>query len=234
MDLVLLEQRDGVALVTMNRPDKRNALSIALRRALTEVFTSLTDDDGVRAVILTGAPPAFCGGMDHTEFGGDEPHKRELFDSTRALFDAIRDVPVPLLAAINGPAIGGGFVLAAACDLLIAARTAVLQHVGLKMGIPVSYGALLRVASPQIARELAFTARAVEADEALALGLVRAVADDAVAHARELAAEIAAYPRDVLVKTKRLVRAAEEGGDAQRATNAELRAFHRGLFGVDP
>lgn len=234
MSLILSEQRDAVTLITLNRPEKRNALSIALRFALAGAISDASADDGVRALVLTGAPPAFCGGLDHTEFGGDEANKRALWDSTRAMYGAVRNAPIPIVAAVNGPAIGGGFVLAALCDLLIASPSAVFQHVGLKRGIPVSYGALLRVLPPQAARELAFTARAVDAQEARALGVVRSVADDAVAAALTLAGEIASHERAVLMRTKRLVRAAEDGSDAARASEAELAAFHFSLFGRDP
>ena len=232
--VVGVEQRDGVALLTLNRPEKRNAMNIALRFELARALSAVAADAGVRVVVLTGTPPAFCSGMDYTEFGGGGENRRALWDSTRAMFTALRDVPVPTIAAVNGPAIGGGFVLAAMCELLVASRDARFQHVGLKMGIPVSYGALLRVLPPQAARELAYTARAIDAEEALALGVVRRVAFDAVAAAMELAGEVAAYPREVLARTKQLVRAAEDGSDAARATEAELAAFHRGLFGNDP
>ncbi|MDQ6914633.1 MAG: enoyl-CoA hydratase/isomerase family protein, partial [Actinomycetota bacterium] len=122
---MLALDRDGpVALVTLSRPDKRNALSIELRRALAGALGELAGDDGVRCAVLTGAGSAFSSGMDTTQFGGDVENRRRLVDSTVAAFGAVMSFPKPLLAAVNGPALAGGFALALECDLRVAARSA--------------------------------------------------------------------------------------------------------------
>ncbi|MBI4729831.1 MAG: enoyl-CoA hydratase/isomerase family protein [Acidobacteria bacterium] len=228
--LVIVERHGAVAVVTLNRPEKRNALSIALRRRLASQLRSLAGDRAVAAVVLTGAPPAFCAGMDRTEFGGDRPHRRALLDSSRELYASLNELPVPAIAAVNGPALGGGFALAACCDVRLASPTATFGHPEVALRIPASYGALLRVLPDQAARELAYTGRILRADEALRLGIVRQVAEEVVGHALALAAEMAAHGRAVVEDTKRLVIAAAASGGAARAWEAELEMFRRALF----
>lgn len=229
-NLVLTERRGAVALITLNRPQKRNALSIELRRLLARTLEETGRDGSVAAVVLTGAPPAFCAGMDTGQFGGDEANRRALFDSSRDVFGALLRLPIPIVAAVNGPALGGGAVLAAECDLRIAAPSATFGSPEVRLGIPASYGSLLRVLPDQLARELAYTGRILSAEEALALGVVREVAEDAVARALALAEEMAALGRPVLEMTKGLIVASTAGGTASRAWEAELAMFHRALF----
>src|SRR4029077_615510 len=114
--LLSLEPRDEVAVVTMQRPEKRNALSIDLRVELMETFRALGDDPGVGAVVLTGAPPAFSSGMDTSEFGGDLEHRERLVETSIGSFRAVAGCLKPVVAAVNGPAIAGGFALALLCD----------------------------------------------------------------------------------------------------------------------
>ncbi|MGA8217491.1 MAG: enoyl-CoA hydratase/isomerase family protein, partial [Solirubrobacterales bacterium] len=122
--LLSLERRDEVAVVTLQRPEKRNALSIDLRVELAECFGSLGDDPGVGAVVLTGAPPAFCSGMDTTQFGGDREHRERLVETSIGCFRAIANCASPVVAAVNGAALAGGFALALLCDLRLAAEAA--------------------------------------------------------------------------------------------------------------
>ena len=102
----------GVAVVTLNRPDKRNALSIELRREMTSALESLRREESLGCVVLTGAGSAFSAGMDVTQFGGDADNKRALVESSEAMFGALARFPLPVVAAVNGPAVAGGFVLA--------------------------------------------------------------------------------------------------------------------------
>src|SRR5690349_642699 len=102
--LLSLERRDEVAIVTLQRPEKRNALSIDLRVELTECFNSLGDDPEVGAVVLTGAPPAFCSGMDTSQFGGDLAHRERLVETSLASFRAVGSCARPVVAAVNGAA----------------------------------------------------------------------------------------------------------------------------------
>jgi enoyl-CoA hydratase/carnithine racemase len=228
-ELVLTETNDAVATVTINRPEKRNALSIDLRGALAGAFEAAASDANVAVVVLTGAGSAFCAGMDRTQFGGDRENRTALYDSTRLLFDTLIHLPLPVVAAVNGPALGGGFDLACVCDLRIAAPQASFGHPEITFGVPPSYGALLRVLPDQIARELAFTGRTINAEEALALGIVREVQADALARAQALAREIAQSGRTVLEQTKRIMIEAG-GGTADRALDAEMELFKAVLF----
>jgi enoyl-CoA hydratase len=168
--------------------------------------------------------------MDRSQFGGDEANRRALYETSTGLFDALMRVPLPTIAAVNGPALGGGSVLAAACDVRLAAPTATFGHPEIGFGVPPSYGGLLRLGlSDQLAREFAFTGRIVGADDALALGIVREVAPDVVARAQELGKEMAQHGRKVLEQTKRIMLEAG-GGVAERAWDAEMALFRSVLF----
>jgi enoyl-CoA hydratase/carnithine racemase len=184
----------AVAVLTLDRPEKRNALSIELRAALAEALHAVGADESARCTVLTGAGPAFCAGMDVTQFGGDRAHRERLLAVNEECFDALLEHPVPLVAAVNGPALGGGLALAALCDLRVAAPAAAFGFPEVTRGIPASLGAALAALPPAAARDLVLTGRIVGADEALRLGLVSAVADDVLALALERAAAIAALP----------------------------------------
>lgn len=196
---------DGVALVTLRRPEKRNALSIELRSELTEAFGRLARDDGAGCIVLTGAGSAFCSGMDVTQFGGDRAHKELLVETSLAAFEAVRLCPKPVIAAVNGPALAGGFALALLCDVRIAAHGARFGFSELPRGIPPAFAAVRSVASAALAAELTLTGRVLDAAEALGAGLVSEVVEDAVARALEIAAAIAAMPRAATAETKRRV-----------------------------
>ena len=232
-ELVLVVKADGIATVTLNRPEKRNALSFELRRELASTFEALGADPDVAVVVVTGAGTAFCAGMDRTQFGGDEANRRAIWDTSAALFDTLTAMPRPVIAAVNGPALGGGFALAAVCDVRFAAPGATFGHPEIRMGIPPSYAALLRTLPDQVAREMAFTGRVVDANEARALGIVRDVADDVVGRALDLAKEMAQHGVKVLEQTKRLMIEAG-GGVAEKAWDAELKLLRAALFGEAP
>jgi len=228
--LVLTTSSGGVATVTLNRPSKRNALSIELRRALADAFESAGSDGDVAVVVVTGAGTAFCAGMDRSQFGGDDANREALYASTTRLFDSLARVPVPVIAAVNGPALGGGSALAALSDIRLAAPTATFGHPEISFGVPPSYAALLLLGvSDQLARELAFTGRIVDADEALALGIVRGIHDDVVGVALALAGEMGSHGRKVLEQTKRTMIEAGRGV-AERAWQAEMELFRSVLF----
>ena len=222
---VRIERRDdGVAIATLDRPEKRNALSIHLRFALADAMEALAADEDVRAIVLTGAGTAFCAGMDITQSGGDRDHKQALFDSSVRCFDAVARCPTPTVAAVNGPAIAGGFALALLCDLRVAGPGASFGFPEVGRHIPPSYGAALAALPPAVARDLCLTGRVVEAREALTLGVVVRLGplDEAVG----LAAEIAAHERHATREVKRRVlRAGEATWLAQLAEEqAQLRA----------
>jgi enoyl-CoA hydratase/carnithine racemase len=202
---VLLERpREGVALVMLNRPDHMNAIRPATVSALLDAVGSLVDDGSTRAVVLTGAGRGFCSGMDLSNV--DEFPQQDLPVATvwmRDLFQgalALSQLPQPTIAAVNGPAIGGGFGLALGCDIRIAAPTARFAATFVKLAMGPDAGlshTLPRTVGHARALELLLTADAIDAEEALRLGVVSRVADDPVAAALVLADRIAAAPGHV-------------------------------------
>jgi enoyl-CoA hydratase/carnithine racemase len=202
---VLSTERHGeVVLVTLRRPEKRNALSIELRVELANTFQALSRDDGVGCVVFTGAGSAFCSGMDTSQFGGDLAHRARLVETSTIAFEAVGDCRRPIVAAVNGAALAGGFALALLCDLRIAAESAFFGYPELPRGIPPSYAAARAVLPATVAQELCLTGRLVKADEAQKLGIVREVVrGDVVARGLELGSRIAALPRTAVLETKR-------------------------------
>ena len=186
----LRQEFDGpLAIVTLDRPEKRNALSIELRFALADALDALGADDAVHAVVLTGAGSAFCAGMDVTQFGGDRAHKEQLVASSARAFGAVARFPKPLVAYVNGPAIAGGFAIALLCDLRIASPSARLGFPEIGRHIPPSYAAARAALPEALARELCLTGRVLDAEEARDRGVVAAVAarDQALQVARGIA-----------------------------------------------
>jgi enoyl-CoA hydratase/carnithine racemase len=203
-DLLSIERHGEVAVVTLQRPEKRNALSIELRVKLGDAFDELGSDEGVGCVVLTGSGTAFCSGMDVTQFGGDLEHKRRIVETSTSAFEAVGGCPRPVVAAVNGPALAGGFALALLCDLRIASEGASFGFPELPRGIPPSYAAARAVLPATVARDLCLTGRLVGARTALELGIVREVHDgDVVRRGVELAQQIASLPRDAVLETKR-------------------------------
>jgi methylglutaconyl-CoA hydratase len=179
-DVLLVEKRGAIAYLTLNRPDRMNALDLeglaALRRALEDLYI----DRNVRAVIVTGAgEKAFCAGADLKERAGMAPDqvRRFLKHIREALVD-LENLPKPVIAAINGVALGGGCELAMACDIRIAANTAILGLTETTLAIIPGGGGtqrLPRLVGKGRAKELIFTGRRIDAAEALAIGLVEEV-----------------------------------------------------------
>ncbi|HEY8466757.1 MAG TPA: enoyl-CoA hydratase/isomerase family protein [Solirubrobacterales bacterium] len=203
-EVLSIERRDAVAVVTLCRPEKRNALSIELREELAATFKGLDGDDSVACIVLTGAGTAFCSGMDTDEFGGDREHRRRLVETSTVAFEAVGECARPVIAAVNGPALAGGFALALLCDLRLAAPEATFGYPELPRGIPPSYAAARAVLPATVAQDLCLTGRVVDAREAQRLGIVREVAEqDVLERARTLAERIAALPRLAVLETKR-------------------------------
>src|SRR3954452_1606057 len=151
--LVLVDRpADGVARITLNRPAKRNALSLDLREQLADALRAQTEDESVRCVLLTGAGTAFCAGMDTTQFGGDRANKERIVATSTRLFELVRRYPRPLVPAVNGPAVAGGFALALLCDVRIAAPAATFGFPEIGRFIPPSYGAALAALPRPLAR----------------------------------------------------------------------------------
>ncbi|HEX8119828.1 MAG TPA: enoyl-CoA hydratase/isomerase family protein [Solirubrobacteraceae bacterium] len=191
---------DGaLAVLTLDRPEKRNALSIALRYALADALDALAADEAVHAAVLTGAGSAFCAGVDVTQFGGDRANKEHLLESSARSFGAVARFPKPLVAYVNGPAIAGGFAIALLCDVRVAAPAARLGFPEIGRHIPPSYAAARAALPEALARELCLTGRVLDAEEARARGVVSSVGsyDDAVAVARGIADAPPAATREV-------------------------------------
>jgi enoyl-CoA hydratase/carnithine racemase len=229
---LLTERRgDGVLLLTLNRPDKRNALSIELRERIATALADL-DTDLCGSVVLTGAGSAFCAGMDTTQFGGERVHRERLVESSLACMRAVGGCPVPVIAAVNGPAVAGGFVLALAADIRIAEPAATFGFPELPRGIPPSF-AWARAALPAaLARELCISGRLLDAATARSEGVAGELvgAGDGVGRALELGAEVAARPRSAIVETKRRI-ALERERLYGFLFEDEERAFRQALLG---
>ena len=191
-------------MVTLQRPEKANALSIKLRQQLGDALSALDRDEGVGCVMLTGAGSSFCSGMDTDEFGGDLEHRRRLVETSTLAFQAVGNCRRPVVAAVNGPALAGGFALALLCDLRVASDRARFGYPELPRGIPPSYAAARAVLPATVAQELCLTGRVVQAQEAQRLGIVReVVAGDVLPRGVALAERIAALPRRAILETKR-------------------------------
>src|SRR4030042_4815422 len=171
-ELLLLETRDKIALVTLTRPDKRHAPSIALRYEIDQCLAELEADDAVSVWVVSGAGPSFCAGFDRNEFFVQTPeHVQSLKDSTDRFHLRLMNFAKPLVAAIHGPALGGGFDLAVLCDMRICAEDAVFAHPEIKFGAPTLYGPLAEVIGGGVARDPCPRGRRIDAQEALRIGL---------------------------------------------------------------
>jgi enoyl-CoA hydratase/carnithine racemase len=233
--LLSIERHGDVAVVTFERPEKRNALSIDLRLELADAFDGLSSDNSVGCVMLTGAGTAFCAGMDVTQFGGSLANRRELVESSTGAFRAVGRCPKPVVAGINGPALAGGFALALLCDIRVAARSATFGYPELPIGIPPSYAAARATIGPAAARELCLTGRVIAAEEALRLGVVSEVLPDEQLGERtlELARRVAEMPRAAQVETKRRILLDGERAFAELFAEEE-RVFREVLLEGDP
>ena len=205
-DVLLVERRGPCVVLVLNRPEKRNALSVQLRDAISDALDALATDSEMKAVVITGAGSVFSAGFDLTEFEravGDVEFSRELWASSDRYHDTVMRFPLPTVAAINGPALAGGFDLAILCDLRVASSTARFAHPERTFG-DVVYGPLHDLVGGAIARELTIGGRELTADEALAVHVVgQVVPPDALMHAvSEAVGRVVAAPRDVLMRTK--------------------------------
>jgi 2-(1,2-epoxy-1,2-dihydrophenyl)acetyl-CoA isomerase len=209
--VVVSTPRPGVALVTLERPERRNALTAQMMEDLASTFTSLGRDGRTRCVVLTGAPPAFCAGGDLAELrDGGEAYYATYCEAYRTIARAIDGMACPLVAAVNGAAVAGGLELACLADLRLASDEAFFAGGDARLGLPTTSGlswVLPRLVGLGRALAILYQDVRVGAAEALAMGLVEAVAP-ATEHRRraiELAAKIAANPGRGIELTRRTV-----------------------------
>lgn len=203
---------ERVALITVNDPDRRNAVTAQSSAALRAAVEAAEADSAVHAVIVTGAGKAFCAGADLTALGeAAEEGLRVIYDG----FLAVAQCTLPTIAAVNGPAVGAGLNLALATDVRIAGPSAMFDPRFQKLGIHPGGGAtwmLQRAIGPQSARAALLFGMRFDAEAAVRHGLALEVAQDPVAAARALAAGPAAAPRDVVLSTKASMRATAQPG----------------------
>jgi len=209
---VLVQVDDHVALITVNDPDRRNAVTFEMSAALRAAVDAAEADPEVHAVIVTGAGKAFCAGADLTALGeATEDGLRRIYDG----FLAVAHCTLPTIAAVNGAAVGAGLNLALAADVRIAGPHALFDPRFQKLGIHPGGGAtwmLQRAVGPQVARASLLFGMRFDAETAVRHGLALDIAEDPVAAARELAAGPAAAPREVVLATKASMRATANPG----------------------
>jgi len=237
---VVVDRRDAVAVLTIDRQDALNALNVETLTELRDRLRELSDDESTRVVVLTGAGDrAFVAGADikyMAGLGADEA--KEWGGLGHEAAGLLEQMPKPTIAAINGFALGGGCALALGCDLRYASRRARLGQPEIDLGIVPGWGGtqrLPRVCGLGLAKDLILTGRQVDAEEALRIGLVNAIADPVLDHALEVAQKLAAKSPGALAVAKRLLnlspgaleREAEEFGELFASEDAKegLAAF---------
>ncbi|MFF0341727.1 enoyl-CoA hydratase/isomerase family protein [Kribbella sp. NPDC004875] len=212
--LILTRSANGVALVELDRPHRRNALDRALLDGLPGMLQSLNDDDQVRVIVLSGRGGSFCAGGDLDVIGdmGDESPEAARTRMTRE-FSSVSELAgtgKPTVASVDGAAVGAGMALALACDLRVGSDAAVFSSPFIKMALVPDFGAswlLANAVGPGRATEIALTGRRVGAAEALRIGLLDTVADDCLGQALRYAGRLAEAPVAAAAATKRLIRA---------------------------
>ena len=185
-DIAVEVADDGVATLTLARPERRNALSIGLRDEIAAQLEGWASDPAVRVVVLTGAGSSFCAGFDLDEFA-HAGLARRIRDSSRRYHLAVWTFPKPLLAAVNGPALAGGLDLCVLCDCRVASSDAVFGHPEIKFGAPPLFTPLQWIVGLGVARDLCLTGRRIDAGEALRVGLVSRVTEPERLHDEALA-----------------------------------------------
>ncbi|MGQ9720159.1 MAG: enoyl-CoA hydratase/isomerase family protein [Candidatus Jordarchaeum sp.] len=223
--LIIVGKEGNMAIVMLNREKKRNALSVDLRKQLTDTLLQLAKDNEIKAVILTGKGPVFSAGFDTSEFMSLTPENMQaFFEASWQYHVDVMTFPKPLIAALNGPAIAGGLDLALMCDFRIASETAFFQHPEIKFGATPLYTLLKPVVGDGLARDLSFTGRRIEVDEALRIGLVNKVvsADKVLEEAKSYAAQICESKLETLMAVKKMCIAATNMEEFSKITKTAL------------
>lgn len=207
-ELVTVEQRDGIATVRLNRPDKLNAVTLDLLEQLRDALLELPDDE-VRGLVLAGNGPATCAGMDRgivADEDYDEKYADRIDTLTGEVYDFLTSRPYPTAVAAHGALVGIGFIVSLRCDFLVLGEETTLALPEVQYGIAATHTIphLEAIVGTRAAKEIALTGEAIDPERARALGLAnRVVAEDAVeAAARELVGDIADHDTDVVRKLK--------------------------------
>lgn len=222
-------QQDGVGVLRLDRPERRNAMDTALLVAILDALDDLAGDAGLRALVFsTTSERALCAGADVAEDLDAEGGLRRMELFAR-LYAAVEAFPAPTIAVCVGNVVGAGAELAAGCDLRVGGDNLKLAWAGAKLGVPVGPARLTPLVGLARAKELVFTGRVVGADEASALGLLHDVAPaaEAEAAALDLARQIAQHPPEGLRRLKRMFREMEGSAARVASENAELVDFQR-------
>ena len=229
-----VEKKDQIAFLTLNRPGSMNALSTELRNAISDAFSDLKNDPSVRVAILTGAGRAFCAGLDLKELGDGKGMIDDLSEQRRAkinLITPLKEFGQPIIGAINGPAITGGFELALGCDILIASTKARFADTHARVGIiPGSELSqkLSRLLGIYRAKEVSLTGNFIDAQQALEWGIVNRVVtpEELLPTCCSIAEDIISCPQEMIRKYKKLIddgfyMSFGDGLDLERKTNYE-------------
>jgi enoyl-CoA hydratase len=218
------EHVDAVAVLTVSDPDRRNAFTVELAAQLARAVRACAEDERVGALVVTGAPPAFCAGAALADLGrSTEAGLREIY----AGFLAVAACPLPTVAAVNGAAVGAGLNLALACDLRLAGPQAKFDARFLRLGLHPGGGYTWmagRVLGPQGAAAMTLFGETLDAEEAERVGLVWRRTEDVVDAAVELAARAAEAPRELAIAAKRTMRITAGLAGQAEAVEVELRA----------
>jgi len=204
---MLLTREEGYAILTLNRPGEMNALSVEMRRELLHCFGELEKDDSVRAVILTGGDKVFSAGIDLEEISTLESNEFENYSSIMIKsLQKIYAFRKPVIAAVSGIALGGGFNLVTICDIIIASETAIFGHPELKFGLNPLFDPLRRIVGTSKAKEIAMLGEPIGAQEALRIGLVNKVSppERFMEDAKAVAGEISQRPARAVEAVKRI------------------------------
>jgi enoyl-CoA hydratase/carnithine racemase len=235
---LLIENQGAVRILTMNRPEKRNALNTELTEKLLQAFRDADKDDAVGAVVLTGAGPGFCAGADLAEFKGlqDPQAAEKRADLTMNLHLIFSRITKPVVTAINGSAMGGGAGLALAADLAVMADTAKLGYPETKHGIvaAIVLANLVRQVGRKAAFEMVSLAEPISASRALELGMINRVFSekDLLPETLKMAERLASVSRPAMAETKRLFHEVSELGLEEalkrgRDANRRMRTFQK-------
>jgi len=224
MSLIEVERDAGVAVVTLNDPERRNALSLPMIGEIIEVFDAIEDDESVGAVVVTGAPPAFCAGADLSHLGSSqEQGLRDMYEG----FMRVSRCSLPTLAAVNGAAVGAGMNLALTCDVRLASRRARFDTRFVELGLHPGGGhtwMMQQIVGPQVSSATVLFGEILDAGEAERVGLVfRAVDEDSLMEAAlDMARRSASGPRELVRRMKDTLRRAGQAPTHEEGMELEV------------